>query len=145
MRVLRADEIEDWLHGLNPSPVSTNSYAVRVGSMFSYGVKRHYLEANPFTGIAKVKSDDEPPEILTVDELQNLLLVAPPELIPVLTLGAFAGLRSAELVRLGCAQGNTSSRRNIGSALPHSCLCFQCDLGPRGNQVESCPVWQHKN
>ena len=35
------------------------------------------------------------------DELQKLLFVAPPELIPVLTLGAFAGLRSAELVRLG--------------------------------------------
>jgi integrase len=101
VRVLRADEIEDWLHALNLSPVSTNNYAVRVGSMFSYGVKRHYLEANPFTGIAKVKSDDEPPEIFTVDELQNLLLVAPPELIPVLVLGAFAGLRSAELVRLG--------------------------------------------
>ncbi len=101
VRVLRADEIEDWLHGLNLSPVSTNNYAVRVGSMFSYGVKRHYLEANPFTGIAKVKSDDEPPEIFTVDELQKLLLVAPPELIPVLALGAFAGLRSAELVRLG--------------------------------------------
>jgi hypothetical protein len=101
VRVFRADEIEHWLHGLNLSPVSTNNYAVRVGSMFSYGVKRHYLEANPFKGIAKVKSDDEPPEIFTVDELQKLLLVAPPELIPVLALGAFAGLRSAELVRLG--------------------------------------------
>ena len=101
VRVLRADEIEDWLYDLNLSPVSTNNYAVRVGSMFSYGVKRHYLEANPFTGIAKVKSDDEPPEIFTVDELQKLLLAAPPELIPFLVLGAFAGLRSAELVRLG--------------------------------------------
>ena len=29
------------------------------------------------------------------------VIVAPPELIPVLALGAFAGLRSAELVRLG--------------------------------------------
>ena len=101
VRVLRANEIEDWLHGLNLSPVSTNNYAVRVGSMFSYGVKRHYLETNPFTGIAKVKSDDEPPEIFTVDDLQKLLFVAPPELIPILALGAFAGLRSAELVRLG--------------------------------------------
>ena len=101
VRVLRADEVEDWLHGLNLSPVTTNNYAVRVGSMFNYGVKRHYLEANPFTGIAKVKSDDEPPEIFTVDELQKLLFAAPPDLIPFLALGAFAGLRSAELVRLG--------------------------------------------
>src|SRR3984957_6130499 len=101
VRLLRADEIADWLHALNLSPVSPNNYSIRVGSMFSYGVKRHYLEANPFTGIAKVKSDDDPPEICAVDELQKLLLVAPPELIPVLDLGAFAGLRSAELVRLG--------------------------------------------
>jgi len=113
--VLRADEIEDWLHGLNLSPVSTNNYAVRVGSMFSYGVKRHYLEANPFTGIAKVKSDDEPPEIFTVDELQKLLLVAPPELIPVLALGAFAGLRSAELVRLGWEDNSSAG----SSTSPH--------------------------
>jgi len=101
VRVLRADEVEDWLHGLNLSPVTTNNYAVRVGSMFNYGVKRHYLEANPFTGIAKVKSDDDPPEIFTVDELQKLFFAAPPDLIPFLALGAFAGLRSAELVRLG--------------------------------------------
>ena len=101
VRVLRADEVEDWLHGLNLSPVTTNNYAVRVGSMFNYGAKRHYLEANPFTGIAKVKSDDDPPEIFTVDELQKLFFAAPPDLIPFLALGAFAGLRSAELVRLG--------------------------------------------
>jgi site-specific recombinase XerC len=61
---------------------------VRAGSspaigIFHVGVKRRYLEANPFSGIAKVKSDHEPPEIFTVDELQKLLLVAPPELIPV--------------------------------------------------------------
>lgn len=58
VRVLRTDEIEDWLHGLNLSPARTNNYAVRVGSMFSYGVKRHYLEANPFATIAKVTSDE---------------------------------------------------------------------------------------
>ena len=32
---------------------------------------------------------------------RKLLIVAPPELIPVLALGAFVGLRSAELVPLG--------------------------------------------
>jgi integrase len=41
------------------------------------------------------------PGIFTVDELQKLFFVAPAELIPVLALGAFAGLLSAELVRLG--------------------------------------------
>ena len=73
------------------------------------------MEANPFTGIAKVKSDDEPPEIFTVDELQKLLLVAPPELIPVLALGAFAGLRSAELVRLGWEDNSSAG----SSTSPH--------------------------
>jgi integrase len=80
---------------------TSSSFSSPAIGIFHAGVKRHYLEANPFTGIAKVKSDDEPPEIFTVDELHKLLLVAPPELIPVLALGAFAGLRSAELVRLG--------------------------------------------
>jgi len=52
--------------------------------MFNHGVKRRYLEANPFPGIAKVKADDELPEIFTVDELQQLFFAAPPELIPFL-------------------------------------------------------------
>ena len=37
---------------------------------------------------------------MRADELQKLFFVAPPELIPVLALGAFAGLRSAELIPL---------------------------------------------
>ena len=67
--------------------------------MFSYGVKRHYLEADRIRGIARLDVGQSLSGSVTVDELQKLLFVAPPKLIPVLALGAFAGLRSAELVR----------------------------------------------
>jgi integrase len=43
---------------------------------------------------------DGPPEIFTVDELASLLAKAPADVLPCLAIGAFAGLRTAELLRL---------------------------------------------
>lgn len=68
--------------------------------LFNYGVKRGYLEKNPVSAIDRMKADDHPPEIFTVDELRQLLESAPPELLPIFAIGAFAGVRTAEVVRL---------------------------------------------
>ena len=46
------------------------------------------------------KSVDEPPDISTVDQLTAMLAAASPEVIPAIVIGAFAGLRTAELMRL---------------------------------------------
>ena len=43
---------------------------------------------------------DRPPEIFTIDELARLLEHATPEVLPLIAIGAFAGIRTAELVRL---------------------------------------------
>ena len=41
-----------------------------------------------------------PPAIWTPDDLEKLLKGAPADLVPVLAIGAFAGLRTSELLRL---------------------------------------------
>src|ERR1700730_5184874 len=100
VRTIGPKEIEAWLHGLNLSAQSVNNYCSRVCALFSYGIKRNYLERNPTSTIERMKEPDRPPEIFTVDELALLLDKAPPELLPMFAIGAFAGLRTAELCRL---------------------------------------------
>jgi integrase len=61
------------------------------------------LDSNPVTFTAKPKLPDNPPEIFAVDQLRALLQAASrvvPDVLPMLALGAFAGLRDAEIKRL---------------------------------------------
>jgi integrase len=100
VRTVTTKEVESWLHGMKLSAQSVNNYRSRVATLFSYGLKREYVERNPVASIEKIQRVDEAPEIFTPKQIQALLDNAPADLLPVLALGAFAGLRSAELLRL---------------------------------------------
>ena len=93
-------EIDDWLTGLGLSAQSQNNYRAVVRAFFEYAVKRDYTKANPVAKIDKVKIVDKPAAILTPDELRRLLDATSSETLPVLAIGAFAGLRMAEIFRL---------------------------------------------
>jgi integrase len=100
VRTLQTNEIEKWLHALKLSPQSINNFRARINALFAYAEKRGYVERNPISAIDKIKLVDEAPEIFTPKELQKLLEHAPTELLPAIVLGAFAGLRTAEILRL---------------------------------------------
>jgi integrase len=100
VRTLTSAVIEDWLHGLDLGPKSLNNFRDRLSTLCAYGVRRKYLDANPVAAIDPVKEVDNPPEIFTVDQLAAVLGLCSPELLPTLAIGAFAGLRTAELLRL---------------------------------------------
>jgi integrase len=68
--------------------------------MFSYAAKRGYVTSNQAAKTEKAKEIDAVPGILTVQQMARLLDAAPPELLPYVAIGAFAGLRRAELERL---------------------------------------------
>jgi integrase len=71
--------------------------------LFSYAAQRRRIDFNPVAFTAKPKLIDRPPEIFTVDELRALLEAAQrtePSVVPMLAIGAFAGLRDAEIKRL---------------------------------------------
>lgn len=104
VRTLTSATIEDWLHALGLSPKSFNNFRDRLSALFAYGVRRNYLGSNPVAAIDSVKEVDGPPEIFTVDQLAAVLAHADSVLLPALAIGAFAGLRTAELLRLSWAE-----------------------------------------
>jgi integrase len=106
VRTLTATQIDDWLAALKKtdgkplSATSVNNFRTRIHTLLAYGLKREYLDRNICSSIECRKSVDEPPDIYTVDQLAAMLANAPPEVIPAIVIGAFAGLRTAELMRL---------------------------------------------
>jgi integrase len=93
-------QIDDWLRALNLSLISRNNYRRVVLTMFGFAVQRGYAIDNPAERTAKAKVVGDAPGILTVQQTANLLVVASPESLPYVAIGAFAGLRRAELQRL---------------------------------------------
>jgi integrase len=100
---ITVEEIDDWLRALPLAPKSRANYRANLGVVFSYASRRRILDFNPVLHTAKPKLLDNPPEIFKVDELRELLEAANrtmPDALPMLAIGAFAGLRDAEIKRL---------------------------------------------
>jgi integrase len=100
---ITVEELDSWLRNLEGSPGSRANYRRNVGVLFSYALSRRIIDQNPITFTAKPKIVDAEPEIFTVDELDALLNAAQriqPSVVSTLAIGAFAGLRDAEIERL---------------------------------------------
>ncbi|HEY5298094.1 MAG TPA: tyrosine-type recombinase/integrase [Verrucomicrobiae bacterium] len=79
------------------------NYLRVIGALFRFAIGRKYLPKDSIDEIEAVqppKDDGGEIEIFTPKEMREILLAARPEMIPFLAIGAFAGLRSAEIVRL---------------------------------------------
>jgi integrase len=97
---ITSKEIDDWLRSLPFSPLTRNRYRQLVVLAFNFAVRHGYAMANPAMGAAKARVVGKAPGILTVSETARLLETAAPDILPYLAIGAFAGLRRAELERL---------------------------------------------
>lgn len=154
-------EIDDWLRGLGLAPQSRNNFRTVLGVFFQYGVDRGYASANPVLKTAKAKVVDSPVEILTPKQLKGLFEHAHTELVPYLAIGAFAGLRPAEIARLDwsevrldrglievkAAKSKTAQRRLV-KILPNlaqwlaSCAKKQGPVTPKGLRLKLKEAWE---
>ena len=100
IKTLTVSEIEDWLARLGLAPKTVNNHRASICAFFSYALKRDLVEKNPVSAISRVKLVAKAPEIFTPARLAELLAAAPSNLLPALAIGAFAGLRNAEIMRL---------------------------------------------
>ena len=101
---ISSSDIDAWLRGFEVSVSSRNSMLVCVKVLFSYARSQNCLPAEQMTAPeqlkkVKIKNDDDV-SVFTPKQMEKILHVAPPHLIPILAIGAFAGIRMAELNRL---------------------------------------------
>jgi integrase len=100
---ITVEELDAWLRNLPFSPKTRVNYRINIGVLFSHAARRRIIDHNPVAFTAKPKLIDKAPEIFSVNELQALLAAAAahePDVLPMLAIGAFAGLRDAEIRRL---------------------------------------------
>ena len=98
---IRGEEISRWLHGLKLSAVSQRNYRLAISPLFTDAVKRGELDRNPLATVktAKDKSDRQP-EVFTPAEVTRFMQQCPERIRPMLAMQFFAGIRSAEALRL---------------------------------------------
>jgi integrase len=104
---ITVEELDNWLRDLECGPKSRANFRANIGVMFSYAERRRVIDSNPVLRTAQPKLVDKPPEIFSVDELVGLLNEAAthaPEVVPMLAIGAFAGVREAEIKRLNWSE-----------------------------------------
>jgi len=93
-------EIDMWLRGMCAAPLTRNTFHMRLSVFFEFARQRGWVQANPLGDVPKAKVTGSPPGILSPEQIGRLLELASDETLPIFALGAFAGLRSAEIERL---------------------------------------------
>ncbi len=93
-------EIDDWLRSLEVAAQTRNNFRTVLRTIFEYAVLRGYARENPTTKTAKAKVVRGAPAIFTPEQMRTVLENTPREYIPYVAIGAFAGLRTAEIERL---------------------------------------------
>ena len=96
-------EIEVWLNGLAVSGRTRNNYRNAALQLFRYARGKRYLLRNEPTvveDVATAVAGEGEIQIYTPAELRTLLANATEKLLPFFAIGAFAGMRSQEMMRL---------------------------------------------
>jgi len=96
-------DIQTWLDGMDAAPRTVRNCRNTASALFKFAEARGYIckGDNPVTATERIKTKNaEAIEIYSPDEIVRLLAAAPDTFKPVLAIQAFAGLRSAEVMRL---------------------------------------------
>jgi len=99
---VRGEDVQQWLDGLGLSPQSLVNYRRVLRLLFRFAQRRGYLPKawDELDRLEVPRAKGGEVELFTPEEMARLLAEAEPDFRPVLALGAFAGLRSAEIERL---------------------------------------------
>ena len=125
---LTSADVDAWLRGLDVATGTRNSMLLCVKVLFSFARERNYLPAERMTAaenLKKVKLKNDDVAVFTPAEMTKILHAAPPQLVPILAIGAFSG----SLVRHP-AQGGP-----VGQLLQLGPLRAGGDVAHRGREL----------
>jgi integrase len=104
---ITATEVDHWLRSLSDSETgkplaatTRNNFRRVLIVAFNFARERGYCVGNAAEKSARAKVIESAVGILTIDQIARLLESSASELVPYVAIGAFAGLRRAELERL---------------------------------------------
>lgn len=122
-------DIDNWLTGLGLGPRTRNNLRNSIHALFRFAIKRKYLgkDHDEMEAVTLAKDREGAIEIFKASEFEEILANTKRELIPFFALGAFAGVRHAEIQRLHwedidmeagiieikAAKAKTASRRTV--------------------------------
>ena len=95
-------DVDTWLRNLKTGPRTRNNLRNSIQTLFTFAKARRYVpkDHDEMDSVAMAKDGEGEIEIFTPAEMREMLAHADGRLIPFLTLGAFAGVRHAEIQRL---------------------------------------------
>ncbi|HNQ90685.1 MAG TPA: tyrosine-type recombinase/integrase [Verrucomicrobiota bacterium] len=94
-------EIQLWLDSQkNIGPQSKKNHKRVLHALFAFAVARGYAADNPVDRVEVTRPKGGDTEVFTPDEMAKLIDASDHDFLPCILLGAFAGLRSAEIERL---------------------------------------------
>ncbi len=122
-------DIDGWLRSSGYSPRTRNNIRTSLQTLFGFAEGKRYLPKHhdELDSVAVVNDRDGDIEVFTPADLVEVLSSASERMIPFLALGAFAGIRHAEIQRLewgdirfddsmieiGASKAKTASRRLV--------------------------------
>ena len=93
-------EIVDWLDDLYSNPVTKNTTLKTLKAFAAWAVKEKLVGCETISSMERWKVTASEVDIYTPKEMKRILGAAPALTIPFVALGAFAGLRAAETMRM---------------------------------------------
>ena len=104
--MILANDIQNYVRDLKRGPRSKNNTRKAIKTLFTFAQTRGYLPKGltEASDLQRVKEPAKPIGIFTPEQMAALLQHAPADLVPFLAIGAFAGLRHAEILRLDWAE-----------------------------------------
>ena len=102
VNAIAPDDVAAFFDNLRLSPRSHNNFVRTLRTFFGFAQKHGWLskEVDLLERVEKRSEKRTPVEIFTPSQLAAILGSASPEVAPCIALAAFAGLRSAEILRL---------------------------------------------
>lgn len=103
LSAITTPDIDRFLRSQTCSPVTKNNIRRNIVTLFTWARQQGYLQEDRKTAAERAMSfivPDQAPAIWTPDEMRKLLKACMPNLLPMVVIGAFAGIRSAEIDRL---------------------------------------------
>ncbi len=95
------EQLCKWIQDGQWEPRTRINYLTKLSQLYGYAIKHKWADSNLTKQIARPSVDESSPEIFTVEQAKALLTYADEYgWLPYIAIGLFAGVRSAEMLRL---------------------------------------------